>query len=558
LLVAVNAVLGEHFSAERTDEDVHAAARALKASSIDAATKSQQLKNLKAMDHDLKHWKTASPAQRTAIRRDLQTKMATIRQVLSQSKHHQFESIAETPTFHQDSIEKELSQIRVAIQESNLDSDMKSTMGENINSILRDTQRIRSSSSADEKKRIWEAVDLRIQALKEAATTPSSKSAPKETSFEEKHHDVVSSIVNDVEQVRHELEASSLDATTKLSMEENLSQINEDARKYAASSSEAEKSRLKQAINLRTQALHEVIGAEAKPASFAATRPLAVVPSFSTPHFDTPAASAPTTESSMKVIDDIARLQAKISASSLSLTQRQAVSETLESIRMDAEKVATASPSMREALKEKMQAATLTVRRQLEQLNAPSMDQEEVKSTTSTATRVLEDVSNIKASLATTTMSTADRKEIEDNLQAIERDATKFTTASTTERTTLKEAIKLRMSALRQQLSTVPSKSSQFEEDAHIDAEDDIQEEFTAPKATDVFAKSATNKLQQLTKSISTLDISSEAKHEAKENIRQMEEDLTKIKNGENVANMKKALGLRLKALQQQLAQDEE
>lgn len=163
---------------------------------------------------------------------------------------------------------------------------------------------------------------------------------------------------------------------------------------------------------------------------------------------------------------------------------------------------------------------------------------------------VEKDLERLVAHVKTSDLGPKQKEEIESNVNAMKTDLEKIPAASTEHKTRLKKALKLRMDALQKQIHE-PHMERQAKLPTHTSSTHEA-------KVAKVGAKIGAD-LEKILKDVhANHNMSPKTKQAAEENVQHMKHDLEKLPAADpsHKSNLQKALGLRMKALHQQLADE--
>jgi len=277
---------------------------------------------------------------------------------------------------------------------------------------------------------------------------------------------------------------------------------------------------------------------------------------------DEPAVPSTTT----MIADDLSALRSALASSSMSSNLKREMEQNLDTIKSDANKYASSSSAsekqrLSQALKLRVQALRDSFAADSSSKSLEENDDDadvDVASTETPVHNVFNDAESIRTAVEDSSMSAAEQSAVIANLEAIESDASEIESTTGVHKENLKQAMKLRIQALHQQIS-----STKKDEDAvmsHDNENDDDDNDNDVENDSDnkgSFVNGITSKLTTLKNTISGMNIPSASKAEANNNIRVMEQDLKKIQSGANVSNLKQALKLRMSALEEILVQED-
>merc|ERR1712070_629924 len=143
--------------------------------------------------------------------------------------------------------------------------------------------------------------------------------------------------------------------------------------------------------------------------------------------------------------------------------------------------------------------------------------------------RVQGDITSLEEKIESSDLSSSARDAAESNLEEIRTDLNKLQGAHGEKASKLKQAVKLRMTALHKQLEEKP---------ANVAAQERVQADITS-----------------LEEKIESSDLSKKARSAAEINLEEIRADLNKLQNahGEKASKLKQAVKLRITALHKQL-----
>jgi hypothetical protein len=333
-------------------------------------------------------------------------------------------------------------------------------------------------------------------------------------------------VESDVERIVSQLEESDLSADARKTAKRNLEAIVKDA-KELVSADAARATSLKQAIAKRMQAMQIILEENDKDEAEEVEKK------------DEKKVEKAKVEA--KVLADIKRINSELEErSDLSRSIVQEAKEDVAMITKDTKLLHTANAQQSQALRK---AIHLRVEALKEIVNPnQARDQEEVEAVhvvpkTLKMDKIHSDITSLEEVIGQSKLSTQAKKGAEDNLRAIEKDASKIRASSSTkEKSNLKEAMRLRMKALKQQL------------------EEDGQQEVQSPRALEEKSSTIIDDIHRVQKAIAHSKLPKATRKAVKDNLSHMLHDAEEIPTAEHgrQAKLIQSLHLRMAALKKQ------
>merc|ERR1712048_56554 len=314
---------------------------------------------------------------------------------------------------------------------SSLSANIRTETLANLDSLSHDAVQYQSASGP-QKQKLKQAMNLRFDALKKELSLPSSPSSSSGGVPVVDKQAAESKVQRDISALSAKIKASSLSLEEKSVARSNLEAISKDARSFAGAHGERA-SKLKKAMTMRLSALHKELAAG----------PQASVP------------TADKTRSSSKVRGDIKKLERMLRSSTLSSKEQRDATDNLEAMAKDADKLAlSTNPGTRNKIARALEMREEALRQQLhasEAFQAPKHSVAQAKPIY--ADKVIRDVTAMKSKIAGMKMSRGLKREMEENLNAIEKDGKRYISASRSKKNDLSKAIDFRMKALRKEIA---------------------------------------------------------------------------------------------------------
>jgi len=231
-----------------------------------------------------------------------------------------------------------------------------------------------------------------------------------------------------------------------------------------------------------------------------------------------------------KVISDLEELEGKVKKSSFAKAAKKEIKKNINSIKDDTHQLEEATGEREEHLKKAIKLRSEALHKQLEE--ADPVHQKEVARKHEAAKKVKADIRAMEEAVEAADFSPEAVEEIEDNINHIQADVTKFENAESSEYERYRKAISLRVKALHLQL----------EEQRQLAA---------VPKVE--------NDVKNLEENLKNSKYSSEDKTAMLDNLEHIAEDARKIAHakGKKAVAMKEAINKRMTAFKQQLEEAE-
>merc|ERR1712054_419328 len=498
----------------KIETDLNAAEKAVKAS--EQNNKESILENIHSMKNDVKRLEHANTDEKHRLTKALGLRMQALKK---QTAHTDVKEAASNK------VNQDLERVLTEVKTSHMDSKKKEEIKSNVAAMKQDLEKI-TSAAPEYKGRLRQALKLRMKALKQQVHSShedqdlererreearSKLSAdlnkvasdvaqgPLPESMRAEIQDNIHEMQHDLEKIMSDVEKSNMPSSKRIEIEENIKAMQKDLEKMHDASPDF-KHRLQQALHLRFQALQEQI-----------------------PHQELNMER----EKKEKVISDLEKVKGDIRKSKLAANQKEQALKNVESMMHDMEKMQTAAPEYKQRLAKALKLRMSALKGQLLERNE--------ESSTTPATKVLADLDKVLSEVKKE--HPAQMAANESNIAAMRHDVEKLQSAhlKAADKKKLAKALSLRDQALEQQLKkTDVSKDDQSTTRVQNDLEKVLHDVERSHK------------------------LSESTKQAVKENIQHMKSDLAKMETAAagQKDRLKKALGLRMQALKEQIAED--
>merc|ERR1711998_228824 len=398
-------------------------------------------------------------------------------------------------------VEHDLERVLTEVRSSHLDSKRKEEIKQNVEAMKSDLEKI-PSSSTEYKGRLRKALKLRMGALKQQVHEPAEEDRSLERQKEVQHK-----LSADLDKVVADVMNGPLPAHMQHEIKDNVAEMKKDLERMKTASPEYS-TRLKKAMKLRTEALHEQVAEVTHPLSKNLER-----------------ASA--------VNHDLEKILVDVKKTDMPSAKRVEIEQNVQAMQHDLEKMHDASPDYKQRLQQALHLRFRALKEQVpHQGQVVDMEREKKTKVMSDLDKVAKDVEHSKLSKPEKSSALANINQMKVNLEKME-------TAKPEYKQRLSKALKLRMDALKNQV-----------------AEEHLEKETSHTNGKE--QKVANKVLKDLEGVLSQVHKSHPAHMSAiEDNIAAMKRDVTKIQDAHLKASDKKklakALSLRDQALEQQL-----
>merc|ERR1711998_142045 len=450
-------------------------------------------------------------------------------------------------------VNRDLERVLTEVKTSHMDSKKKEEIKSNVAAMKQDLEKI-SSAAPEYKGRLRQALKLRMKALKQQV-----HSSHEDHDLErERREEARSKLSADLNKVASDVAQGPLPESMRVEIQDNIHQMQQDLEKMSSASPEYAQ-RLKKAMQLRTQALHEQIAESTEPLH-------------------------QNLERVSNVMQDLEKIMSDVEKSNMPFSKRIEIEENIKAMQKDLEKMHDASPDFKHRLQ---QALHLRFQALQEQIPHQELNMEREKKE-----KVLSDLEKVKGDIRKSKLDSTVKDQALKNVESMMHDMEKMQTAAPEYKQRLAKALKLRMSALKGQLlerneesSTTPAtkvladldkvlsevKKEHPAQMAAIESNiaamrHDVEKLQSAHlKAADKkkLAKALSLRDQALEQQLKKTDVSKDDQSTTRvqndlENIQHMKSDLAKMETAAagQKDRLKKALGLRMQALKEQIAED--
>merc|ERR1711968_157405 len=547
----------------KIETDLNAAEKAVKAS--EQNNNESILENIHSMKNDVKRLEHANTDEKHRLTKALGLRMQALKK---QTAHTDVKEAASNK------VNQDLERVLTEVKSSHMDSKKKEEIKSNVAAMKQDLEKI-SSAAPEYKGRLRQALKLRMKALKQQV-----HSSHEDHDLErERRGEARSKLSADLSKVASDVAQGPLPESMRVEIQYNIHQMQQDLEKMSSASPEYAQ-RLKKAMQLRTQALHEQIAES--------TEPL---------HQNLERAS--------NVMQDLEKIMSDVERSNMPSSKRIEIEENIKAMQKDLEKMHDASPDFKHRLQ---QALHLRFQALQEQIPHQELNMEREKKE-----KVISDLEKVKGDIRKSKLAANQKDQALKNVETMMHDMEKMQTAAPEYKQRLAKALKLRMSALKGQLlerndesSTTPATKVLADLDKVLS---EVKKEHPAQmaaiesniaamrhdveklqsshlKAADKkkLAKALSLRDQALEQQLKKTDVSKDdqsttrvqndlekvlhdvershklsesTKQAVKENIQHMKSDLAKMETAAGQKDrLKKALGLRMQALKEQIAED--
>merc|ERR1711871_1890513 len=547
----------------KIETDLNAAEKAVKAS--EQNNKESILENIHSMKNDVKRLEHANTDEKHRLTKALGLRMQALKK---QTAHTDVKEAASNK------VNQDLERVLTEVKSSHMDSKKKEEIKSNVAAMKQDLEKI-SSAAPEYKGRLRQALKLRMKALKQQV-----HSSHEDQDLErERREEARSKLSADLNKVASDVAQGPLPESMRAEIQDNIHEMQHDLEKMSSASPEYAQL-LKKAMQLRTQALHEQIAES--------TEPL---------HQNLERAS--------NVMQDLEKIMSDVERSNMPSSKRIEIEENIKAMQKDLEKMHDASPDFKHRLQ---QALHLRFQALQEQIPHQELNMEREKKE-----KVISDLEKVKGDIRKSKLAANQKDQALKNVETMMHDMEKMQTAAPEYKQRLAKALKLRMSALKGQLlerneeSTTPATKVLADLDKVLS---EVKKEHPAQmaaiesniaamrhdveklqsshlKAADKkkLAKALSLRDQALEQQLKKTDVSKDdqsttrvqndlekvlhdvershklsesTKQAVKENIQHMKSDLAKMETAAagQKDRLKKALGLRMQALKEQIAED--
>lgn len=335
-----------------------------------------------------------------------------------------------------------ITQMQEAIQKAFMPSKTKEEAKKNVNQIKLDAEEYSSTHDSERKAHLKKAMSLRMKALHQELEEKTNDFEEDSDSTSKPTDSKLSKISADVAHMQDMIRNSPLNSKTKAEAKENVANINRDAKEFASTHNSARKAHLKEALSLRMKALHKELEESSSPVKNG--------------HNDKVEA----------VEKDLSQLEKKIGNSVFSKALKKEAIDNLHSIGKDARLMSGITGQKKEHLKQAINKRIEALKEEVHQpvqAKSPSVKESSLKHNNNAQDKVLQDVKDISNVLKSKAMKDTPpslRKEMEENLSAIQKDVKKMSSVDTSKKSALSTAIKYRMNALKSEMKLANSKKN--------------------------------------------------------------------------------------------------
>lgn len=339
-------------------------------------------------------------------------------------------------------ITADISRMQEAIRNAiGMPSETKKEAKKNTVQIKRDAEEYATSHDSKRKADLKQAMSLRMKALHKELEENTKELEEEDTDSTPKtaiKSNTVSKISVDVQRMQDMIRNTPLNSKIKAEAKENVANINRDAKEYASTQNSARKAHLKQAISLRMKALHKEL------------------------EESSPAPKHSTHEKVKAVENDLSELEEKIENGAFNKALKKEAIDNLHAIGKDARLLSGVTGEKRSHLKQTLSKRIEALKQEMNQpvkAKAPLAKESSVNH--KAQDKVLQDVKDISNALNSKSMKNTPsslRKEMEENLNAIQKDVKKMSSVDSSKKTALTTAIQYRMNALKSEMKLAKAK----------------------------------------------------------------------------------------------------
>jgi hypothetical protein len=414
--------------AARVAGDTATLASKIRSSHMPSATKHEALENLKVIKRDAEELTHATNAhKRHNLKEALSLRMSALKEEMGKSSHSRSHPSSSRVL---DDTQKLMREVR----SSGMSKADKGMVIGNLEEIIRDTEKLSSTSGSGTRAHMKKALGLRVAALKQQLGAAKSDEEPMCSGVACKR------VQSDVRALEERVQTAHLSASKQKETMSNLDAIARDASKLSSGGmSASKKAKVKQALQLRVQALKDELGTASSECSGVAC----------------------------KVEKDVRHLEERLGSTELSAAAKREVKANLDTIAKDAKLLSSAVGHKKETLHQAIQLRMNALKAQLG-ANAPTKPKASTKhaaaapkakkhaSAKSAEQQVMQDLDKMEAKIeAMSGVSKKVKKDMEENMHAIAKDSKRLSTASTKKKADLQKAIKYRMKALKSEISGI-------------------------------------------------------------------------------------------------------
>eukprot|EP00299_Pterocystis_sp_00344_P011332 c5263_g1_i1.p1 GENE.c5263_g1_i1~~c5263_g1_i1.p1 ORF type:complete len:369 (-),score=143.82 c5263_g1_i1:72-1178(-) len=271
-----------------------------------------------------------------------------------------------------------------------------------------------------------------------------------------------------------------------------------------------------------------------------------------------------------KVENDITRMTQQLEESDMSSETIEMAKRNLQAIKKDAKEIVGATASrasnLKQAINKRMQALKMLLEESDSNNNNAEADEddqadeEEKRNDKGVAhQRVMDDIAKINRQLEESSDLSDETVEMaKSNVAMISKDIKLLETSTGSRAGALKEAVKLRIQALKQMLQEQPATAARDQEEEEEESAEEEKENVNEnAEKIDVIHSDIT----KLEEAMSSAHLSAKVQRSVQKNLEAIESDAKRVQEASTAtqkSNLKEAMKLRMKALRQQLEEQGE
>merc|ERR1711998_209941 len=488
----------------KVEHDLERVLTEVRSSHLDSKRKEEIKQNVEAMKSDLEKIPSSSTEYKGRLRKALKLRMGALKQQVHEPAEEDRSLERQKEVQHK--LSADLDKVVADVMNGPLPAHMQHEIKDNVAEMKKDLERMKTASP-EYSTRLKKAMKLRTEALHEQVaevTHPLSKNLER-----------ASAVNHDLEKILVDVKKTDMPSAKRVEIEQNVQAMQHDLEKMLDASPDY-KQRLQQALHLRFRALKEQVPHQGQVVDMER-------------------------EKKTKVMSDLDKVAKDVEHSKLSKPEKSSALANINQMKVNLEKMETAKPEYKQRLSKALKLRMDALKNQVAEEHLEKETSHTNGKEQKVANKVLKDLEGVLSQVHKS--HPAHMSAIEDNIAAMKRDVTKIQDAhlKASDKKKLAKALSLRDQALEQQL------------------QDSMVESHQSKKKSSKKAKVEADLEKVLKEVHSSHKLSTQTKIAAEDNIHHMQKDLEKLDGAdpEHKHRLQKALGLRMKALNQQVAGEE-